>query len=204
MNAHHLAEVGVGDDDAFRLARRAGGVDDEGHVVVSGLVATDARGGFSASVVTEADELLEEDARLVGGITDDAAVEDDDLPERVAHLLLRLVSVVVLLLLADEEQSDVGVADDVFDLVGRSSGVHGHFHGACAIGTEGGVEVLGHIGGVDADVLLHADAVLDECLRGESDAVGKGIPGDAEPLAGAWIAMKQGDALAVAFGLMVD
>ena len=117
---------------------------------------------------------------------------------------MRLVGVVVLLLFADEEQSDVGVADDVLDLVGRSGGVHGHFHGAGTIGTEGGVEVLGHVGGVDADILLYADAVLDERLRGESDAVGKGVPRDAEPLAGAWVAMKQGDALAVAFGLMVD
>ena len=118
VDTHHFAQIGVGEDDAFRFARRAGSVDNQGNIAIDGFVAADFGAGLGMRIIAETDEFIEVDRCPVFGITYHIAVEDNEFLQRIAHFLLYLESIVILLLFSDEEETYLGFTDNVCDLIG--------------------------------------------------------------------------------------
>ena len=110
-----------------------------------------------------------------------ALVEDDDALERGTERE-NAVRLVVLLLLADEEEAHVRVLHDVLNLLFARRSVNRNRHRTNAVGTEVGVEILDTILGEHGDVLLRLQSEVQQGVRHLFHTQRKLIPRHGFPL----------------------
>ena len=111
--------------------------------------------------VGESKEFLEVEADVVLWVFPDRRVEDDE----SLHVMLNLehtVGRVVLVLLANKDVSNLGVADHVLDLHLARRGIERDGDSPDAIGTEVYVHALWHVLREDCDIFLYADAQFEQ------------------------------------------
>ena len=192
----------VGQYHALAVAGGAAGVEYVGHVVVRrcGVEALQLLG--VGVVLAQPHEVVEIERVGVVGAYAHRAVEDDDALQRGAEGE-HAVGLVVLLLLAHEEQAHAGVVDHELYLLLAARGIEGYGHGPYAPGTEVGVDVLHAVLGEHAYVLLHAHAELEQRCRHLADRERALAPRARHPLLAAELPVYQGFAVAVLLGLVV-
>ena len=122
---HGRIVLAVCQDDALRVACRATGIDDVANIVHRSLVPELLHLRLTWQILAQRDEILKIEG--VGIVTGDAygMVEDDDALERWAQRE-HTVCLVVLLLLADEQESHVGIVHHILNLLFARSGVDGY------------------------------------------------------------------------------
>ena len=164
--------------DALGPAGGAGGVDQRGELV--GLDRLD-RGRHRAGVLDE--ELLAEVGELVqrdDPVTVARAVEGDDLAD-ARDLALALVELGQLLVVLDEDDLALGVAQDVGRVLGVRRRVDGRGGAAGAHDRQVREDPLVARAGGDADPLLGLDAERQQARGQAGDPVARLLPGDGRP-----------------------
>ena len=193
----------LGEHDAFADACSSACVEDVDKVVLFhfGDVFLD----FFAVVfaVGESKEFLEVEADVVLWVFSDRRVEDDE----SLHVMLNLehtVGCVVLVLFANKDVSNLGVADHVLDLHLARRGVERDGDRPDAIGAEVHIHTLRHVLREDGDVFLYADTQFQQRCRHTAHCLCKFLPRDAFPSLLVVVAVKHGGTLAIDFGLALD
>ena len=87
-----------------------------------------------------------------------------------------VVSLVVLLLLAHEDETHAGVVDHILHLLARRGGVERNGYHAYAIGSEVGVKILCAVLGEDGYLVLWLQAKGKERVADLLDIRGKLVP----------------------------
>ena len=193
----------LGEHDAFADACSPASVEDVDKVVLFhfGDVFLD----FFAVVfaVGESKEFLEVEADVVLWVFPDRRVEDDE----SLHVMLNLehtVGRVVLVLLANKDVSNLGVADHVLDLRLARRGIERDSDRPDAIGAEVHIHTLRHVLREDGDVFLYADTQFQQRCRHTAHCLCKFFPRDAFPSLLVVVAVKHGGTFAIDFGLALD
>ena len=158
-------DVGEVQHHAFGLARRAGRVDQRQQVVHPTQGVAAAQFLVAWRVVALSDEVPEV-AGLRTAPQIDAVVERDDPRDLPARQ--ELEREIELRLLADEQQADIGVAQDVADLIRRAGRVEGHADAARGQDAEVGLRPLWHVAGMDAH---HLAGLVPGANQGRGTAV---------------------------------
>ena len=155
-------DVGEVQHHALGLAGGAGGVNERQQVVgpIEGFPATELL--LALRIVRMGDEIPEV-AGLAAAAQIDIAIEGDDAADGAG--VQELERAIELGLLADEEQADARVAQDVADLVARARRVDGHRDTARGQNAEVGLRPFGHVPGADADHFARLVPGSDERLR---------------------------------------
>ena len=91
-------------------------------------------------------------------------VEDNDALKRRTQWE-HAVCLVVLLLLANEQEAHVGIVHHILNLLFARGGIDGYRHHTNAIGTEIGVHVLDAVLCKHGNVLLWLNAEIEHCIR---------------------------------------
>ena len=131
----------VGEHHALALASSSTGVEDVAEVGVVGLLPARLEFRLAGQPLAQLDEVAEVKGIGVVGIDIHAVIIDDDALERGAEVedAQRLV---ILVLLAYEEEAHLGIVEHIEYLLFAVGGVERHGNGAHTVGTEVGVEVL--------------------------------------------------------------
>ena len=124
---------------------------------------------------------IPEVAGLAAAAQIDIAIEGDDAADGAG--VQELERAIELGLLADEEQADARVAQDVVDLVACARRVDGHRDTARGQNAEVGLRPFGHVAGADADHFARLVPGSDERLRAAVHGQAERPPADCLPLA---------------------
>ena len=193
----------LGEHDAFADACSSACVEDVDKVVLFHF--GDVFLYFFAVVfaVGESKEFLEVETDVVLWVFPYRGVEDDE----SLHVMLNLehtVGCVVLVLLANKDVSNLGVADHVLDLHLACCGIEWYCYGSDAVCAEVYVHALWHVLREDGDVFLYADTQFQQRCRHTAHCLCKFLPRDAFPSLLVVVAVKHGGTLAIDCGLALD
>ena len=111
--------------------------------------------------VGKCQELIEVEAHFVLRVFLDRRVEDDELPHGLLYLEYA-VGCVVLVLLADEDVADLGVAHHVFDLGLACRCIERDGDGPDAVSAEVHEHAFWHVLRESGDVFLHFDSQFEQ------------------------------------------
>ena len=86
------------------------------------------------------------------------------------------MSLVILVLLSHEEETDLGIMDHKLDLLFAAGGIEGHSDSPYTPCAEIGEEVLHRVLREDTHVLLHFDSQIEHGIRCHLNYIGEVIP----------------------------
>ena len=180
VGRHGCVVLTIGKDDALRVACGATGIDDVANIVHRSLVPELLHLRLTRQILAQRNEILKIEG--VGIVAGDAygMVEDNDTLERWAQWE-HTVCLVVLLLLADEQESHVGIVHHILNLLFARCGVDGYRHHTDAIGAEIGVHVLNAVLCEHGNVLLRLYAEIEHGIRHLLHAKRELFPGNSLP-----------------------
>ena len=136
-----------------------------------------------------------------------ASRENVSIDDESLHVMLNLehtVGRVVLVLLANKDVSNLGVADHVLDLRLARRGIERDGDRPDAIGAEVHIHTLRHVLREDGDVFLYTNTQFQQRCRHPAHCLCKFLPRDAFPSLLVVVAVKHGGTLAIDFGLALD
>ena len=154
----------VGQHHSLRVARGTAGIKDIGQVLVVGLLVKTLHFRLAGQSLAQLQEVVEEDGVRVVGVDAHTAVEHDDALERRTERE-DAVRLVVLLLLANEEEAYLCVTYNILHLLLTTRGIEGDGDSPDAKGTKIGIQVRNRILREYTDVLLYLDPQVQQCVR---------------------------------------
>ena len=163
VGLHRGMILPTGEDHALRVARGAAGIEDVGDVVHRGLPAKVVDLALTGESLAQLQEVGEVDAGSVTLGDDDGGVEDDDALERVTGGE-DTPCLVVLCLLAHEDEADVCIIDDELYLLFRARGIEGDGDSTDAPGPEVGEEIVDGVLREHAYILLYSHAHVEQSV----------------------------------------
>ena len=167
--------LSIGKHHALRVARGAAGIEDVAKVIVVGFLPKGLYLTLVGQVLAELEEVVEIHCLRVVHAQAHMAVEHDDAFQRRTNGM-DVVSLVVLLLLAHEDETHAGVVDHILHLLARRGGVERNGYHAYAIGSEVGVKILCAVLGEDGYFVLWLQAKGKERVADLLDIRGKLVP----------------------------
>ena len=203
VGRHRGVILAVGQNDALRVARGAARVDDVADVVHRGLAPELLHLRLSRQVLAQRNEVLEIERVMVVRGDAHAVVEHDDSLQRGAERK-DAVRLVVLLLLAHEEEAHASVLHHVLNLLLARRGVNRNRHHAHAVGSEVGIKILDTVLGEHGDSLLRLQAEVQKRVRHLFHTDGKLVPRHRLPLLLAEHLEGEHGLCAVSFRLLVN
>ena len=143
----------IGEHHAFRLTRRATGIEDIAEVVVVGLLPQRLNVLLVRQVLAQLDEVVEIHRFRVVHAQTHVTVEDDDTLQSRAEGV-HTVSLVILLLLAHEDDAHACIVDHILYLLSRSGGIERDRDHTDTVSAKICVQVFRTVLGEDSDLLL--------------------------------------------------
>ena len=143
----------IGEHHAFRLTRRATGIEDIAEVVVVGLLPQRLDVLLMRQVLAQLDEVVEIHRFRVVHAQTHVTVEDDDTLQSRAEGV-HTVSLVILLLLTHEDEAHACIVDHILYLLSRSGGIERDRDHTDTVSAKICVQVFRTVLGEDSDLLL--------------------------------------------------
>ena len=203
VGLHSGVVLAAGQDDALRVARRTTGVEHVGNVVHRGLRLQGLHLRLPGQVLGLLQQVVEVHGHRVLLAQADAAVEDDDALQRVARGL-HAARLVILLLLADEEDAYLRIVQHKLYLLLRRGGIERDGDGANAPGAEVAEKVLRRILRKNPHVILHLHAEVEQGVRHLLHRRRELVPRIRFPLSAAEVLVDEHFAVTVGLGLLVN
>ena len=165
----------IGESDTLGDTRGAAGVENVHQVIRLYGGSTLCHLLREGEALALSQEFIKVERYLVLRILLHRAVEDDEALQRGAHLE-DAEGGIVLILLAHEDEADGGILDHILNLRLAAGGIEGDAHGTDAIGAKIDADALGLVLREDGDVLLHADAHLQQRIGHQRHTLGEFVP----------------------------
>ena len=170
----------VAEHHTFAVARGATGVEDIAEIIVVGLLVECFHFGLAGQILAELQEVFE--VKGVGVMrtdTDTVVVDDDTLQRRTQGK--HAVSLVVLLLLTDEEETHLRIVDDELYLLFRAGGIDRDRACPDAVRAKVGVEILHTVLREHSNIFLGLDAQVQHGIAHLLDTQRELFPGNSLP-----------------------
>ena len=195
--------LSVGQHDSFRVACGSAGIKDISQVIETGLLIQSLDLRLAWKALAQFQEIVKEDCIRVVGINTNTIVKHDDaLQCRTKRE--NSVCLVILLLLSNKQEPDIGIANHVLHLLLTTGGIKRNGNSTNAICAKIGVKILHRVLREHTNILLYSDTQIEQCIRHNLHHSRKVIPRSRLPLQASKVAIVQCDFLSIFLCLLMN